>query len=143
MPPPNLAVYIDILASVETTQHGDAIRDQAVSIHTWRSRSFFSRPRAAVAARKTFAISVARTWRPHAGRERGQRIHSRHTLPEVSRRGYRAVQPNDCASAFKRGRLRMETIASTPLDRLATPEDKNSEHAPAGIALPMQLFNRD
>ena len=30
MPPPNLAVYIDILASVETTQHWDAIRDQAV-----------------------------------------------------------------------------------------------------------------
>ena len=36
----------------------------------------------------------------------------------------------------------METFASTPLDRLATPEDKNTEHAPAGIALPKQLFNR-
>ena len=37
----------------------------------------------------------------------------------------------------------MEAIASTPLDRLATPADKNNWHATTGIALPKQLFNRN
>ena len=81
-----LAVYSGIMGDLSKRRStGTLFAIKTVSIHAERLRSFLWPLRAAATACKTFAISVAQTWCPHAGRERGLRIHVRHTLPEVSR----------------------------------------------------------